>query len=156
MTLECLSNKRSWFTNGYFFQQNFSCKTKKMSNFKSQGGASEHVKRRFHSIETSLTAFPRSKDASLLLERQHLSVKFTSDSLIRHGIISPGILKLFIIVARIKYSIQQPKYGKHLFIKSSGWYPWLENVDCLRSLKPLEISLARSWHNSLPYFVRFS
>ena len=73
-------------------------------NNSNPNGAVDNVKRRFHSTQTSLTAFPRSKDDGLLLESQHLSVMFIADSLIRHDI-SAGILRLVIIVARITHSI---------------------------------------------------
>ena len=42
-----------------------------------------------------------------LLQRQHLSVKFTAETLIRRAIISPGIFKLLITFARIKNSTQK-------------------------------------------------
>ena len=60
------------------------------------------------------------KRGHLLLERQHLSVKFTADLLIRRGIISSWIMRLPIIFARITQPIQRPRYQKRQFIQSCG------------------------------------
>ena len=91
LILESLRNRRSCITNGFFFQQNFSFKTKKMNNYKSQ--ECRHTSKTPFSfcttdITNSVSTFYRRHQ---LLQCQHLSVKFTADSLIRHVIISPGI-----------------------------------------------------------------
>ena len=79
--LETLSNKRSWFTNGFSFNRIFHAKQRKciISNPKC---VVEHVKRCFHSTQTSLTPFPTFQRRRQLLQLRLLSVKFAANSLI--------------------------------------------------------------------------
>ena len=79
--LETFSNKHFWFTNGFSFNRIFHGKQRKctISNPKC---IVEHVKRCFHSTQTSLTLFPTFQRRRQLLQLRFLSVKFAADSLI--------------------------------------------------------------------------